>query len=81
MCLTWQEYEKCQDLERRGQQLQEQGEEKLRTLDASKARALEELAAVWQQRLDDKSAALDQARTGMNELTRDYDVRADVLMD
>lgn len=67
------EYEKCQDLERRGQQVQEQGEEKLRALDLSKAKALEELAAVWQQRLDERSALLDDTRVEMTTVTREYD--------
>lgn len=67
------EYEKNQELERHGRQIQAQGEEQLRQLDASKATALEELASVWQQRLDEKGSALDQARQDMTSLTRDYD--------
>ena len=36
--------------------------------------ALEELAAVWQQRLDEKSASLDDARVAMEELSKDSEV-------
>lgn len=36
--LTEKEYEKCQELERRAQTMQQQSEEKLRALDASKSK-------------------------------------------
>ena len=42
--------------------------------------ALEELAAVWQKRLEEKSVSLDAARSEMTVLGREYEVSHRLLL-
>lgn len=67
-----QEYEKYKDLQNRAQEMQEKCERQLAEMEITKARALEDLAEFWENKLLEKSSQLDAANESKKELEREY---------
>ena len=67
-----QEYEKYKDLQNRAQDMQEKCERQLSEMESTKARALEDLAEFWENKLLEKGSLLDAANESKRELSREY---------
>jgi len=77
-----QEYEKYKDLQNQAQDMQQKCERQLSEMEHTKARALEDLAEFWENKLLDKGSQLDSANENNKDKERQYtEIRRQIEID